>query len=85
MSNLAATFCSQPHKQASAQGQNNDINNKALWPAADCKAKVAAELNSRPFISYTSNLKHDALYRHLAVSVQVVKNHHKICDSNILL
>ena len=27
--NLAATFCHQPHKQASSQGYNNKSNNKA--------------------------------------------------------
>ena len=27
--NSAATFCGQPHKQVSAQGYNNNSNNKA--------------------------------------------------------
>ena len=27
--NSASTFCSQPHKQASAQGHNNNSNNKS--------------------------------------------------------
>ena len=49
--NPVTTFCSQPHKQASAQGHNNNRNKKKklkLWPAAGCEAKVVAELCTYP-------------------------------------
>ena len=50
---MATTFCCQPHKQASAQGYNNDSNNKAwLWLAAACEDKDAADLSSRLLLSY---------------------------------
>ena len=42
--NSAATFCSQPHKQASAHGHNDNNNDKAQAVAAGCEAKVVAEL-----------------------------------------
>ena len=47
-SNSAATFCSQPHKQASAQGYDNNSNfmKLKLWSAAGCEAEIEAKLSS---------------------------------------
>ena len=46
---MAATFCSQPHKQASAQSHNDSSSQ-----AAGCEAKVVAEF---VFIPITPNLR----------------------------
>ena len=49
---LVANCYSQPHKQASAQGHNNNKNNTIikleLQLTAGCEAKVVAELSSCP-------------------------------------
>ena len=58
--NSAATFCGQPHKQASAQGHNNNSNAAGC---RYCEDKVGVDLSSRPCKLYVIfNIYYEEFY-----------------------